>query len=174
MTVQDALNLAEGLTQLANESGIIVYQTFTSINDAGILSSISTQVNDVTLDYKLTANSRVTVLALENVVSIEGNVYNPGLVTYSGRKSIKKYIELAGGIKPNSVVSDIYLQRANGKIKRISRFNGIYTIAKPGDTITVPINDNPNEFDLTSFLADLATTLANIAAILVIVDNQND
>ena len=45
---------------------------------------------------------------------------------------------------------------------------------RPGDTIVVPVDPNPQEFDITSFIADLATTLANIAAILVIIDNQND
>jgi len=43
----------------------------------------------------------------------------------------------------------------------------------PGDTIIVPVNENPQEFDITSFIADLSTTLANLAAILFIVDNQN-
>ena len=44
----------------------------------------------------------------------------------------------------------------------------------PGDTIFVPVNTNPNEFDITQFIADLSTTLANIAAILILVDNQAD
>ena len=44
----------------------------------------------------------------------------------------------------------------------------------PGDTIVVPLNTEPQDFDITSFIADLSTTLANIAAILLIVDNQTD
>ena len=43
----------------------------------------------------------------------------------------------------------------------------------PGDSIFVPVNPDPDEFDITSFIADLSSTLANIAAILVIVDNNN-
>ena len=45
---------------------------------------------------------------------------------------------------------------------------------KPGDTIVVPLDPDPSDFDITRFIADLASTLANIAAILVIIDNQND
>ena len=45
---------------------------------------------------------------------------------------------------------------------------------RPGDTIFVPVDPDPQTFDITSFVADIATTLANIAAILVIIDNQND
>jgi len=42
------------------------------------------------------------------------------------------------------------------------------------DAIVVPVNPNPNDFDITAFISDLSTTLANIAAILLIVDNQNN
>ena len=45
---------------------------------------------------------------------------------------------------------------------------------RPGDTIVVPLDPEPKEFDITSFIADLATTFANLAAIFVIIDNQND
>ena len=174
MTVQDAINLAEGLTQIANSDGIVITQNFISIDDDGNTIESFNQVNDANLDYELASNSIVTVLALENVVSVEGNVYNPGLVTYVGKKSVKRYIELAGGMKKDSIANDIYIQRANGKIKRISRFNRIYVSAQPGDKIIVPLNTSPKDFDVTAFLADLASTLANIAAILIVVDNQKD
>ena len=44
----------------------------------------------------------------------------------------------------------------------------------PGDTIFIPVNTNPNDFDITQFIADLSSTLANIAAILILVDNQTN
>ena len=45
---------------------------------------------------------------------------------------------------------------------------------RPGDTIFVPVDPDPQDFDITAFISDIATTLANIAAILIIVDNQDD
>ena len=54
-------------------------------------------------------------------------------------------------------------------------FRGLGVIVRPGDTIVVPLNPDPREdFNVSSFVADLASTLTNIAAILVIVDRQND
>ena len=103
MTVQDAINLADGFTQLANQSAIIVNQEFSSVDNDGNTVTMSNQVNDVTLDYKIDPSSEIIVLPLENVVSVEGNVYNPGLITYSGKKSLRKYIALAGGFKENSI-----------------------------------------------------------------------
>ena len=44
----------------------------------------------------------------------------------------------------------------------------------PGDTVVVPVDPDPDEIDITTFISDLSTTLANIAAILLIVDNQTD
>ena len=132
---------------------------------------------DVSLSFELTLSngSVINVLPMENVISVEGNVYNPGLITYTGRKSIKKYLEIAGGIKKDSIVNDIYVKRANGKIRAISRLNRLYVSAQPGDTIVVPVDETPrDDFNITAFIADFATALANIAAILVIVDNAND
>tara|TARA_B100001250_G_scaffold29641_1_gene24389 strand:+ start:2065 stop:3957 length:1893 start_codon:yes stop_codon:yes gene_type:complete len=174
MTVGDAINLAEGFTELANEEAITVSEVFTATDDLGNSIEERTQVKDATLDFALTDGSIVNVLPLENVIRVEGNVYNPGLITYSKGKTVNKYINLAGGPKPNTLSTKIYVKRANGRIKKVTFFQGIGTIVRPGDTVVVPVNEDPQDFDITSFVADIATTLANIAAILVIIDNQND
>ena len=174
MTVQDGIDLAEGFSQLANKNGITVFSIFTSLNEEGEEIEETIQVNNISLDFELQDGSVINVLPIENVVSIEGNVYNPGLIVHSGSKSIKKYINLAGGVKPNSLLNKIYVKRANGKIKKVSLLRGLGVNVKPGDTIFVPLDPDPQDFDITSFIADFASTLANIAAILVIADNQND
>ena len=173
MTVRDAINLAEGFSPVANKEAIIVIENFSFIDDSGNEIKEKKQVKDASLDFSLTDGSIINVLPLENVVSVEGNVYNPGLVTYAKAKTVNKYINLAGGPKPNTLSTKIFVKRANGRIKKVSLFQGIGTIVRPGDIIFVPVDENPNEFDITSFIADLASTLANIAAILVIIDNQD-
>jgi len=174
MTVKDAIDLAEGFSPLANEQAITVTEIFTSVDDLGNLLEEKNQVNDATLDFELTNGSVINVLPLENVVNVEGNVYNPGLITYSKGKTVNKYINLAGGPKPNTLSTKIYVKRANGRIKKVTLFQGIGTLVRPGDTIFVPVDTDPKDFDITSFISDIATTLANIAAILIIVDNQDD
>tara|TARA_Y100000748_G_scaffold266494_1_gene236929 strand:- start:5136 stop:7046 length:1911 start_codon:yes stop_codon:yes gene_type:complete len=173
-TVRDAIALAEGFTELANEDAVTVTEVFSSLDDEGNEVEESNQVNDASLDFELTNNSVVNVLPMENVVSVQGNVYDPGLIVYSGRKSLKKYINLAGGPKPNTLTSNIYIKRANGRTKKVALFGGLGITVKPGDTIFVPVDPDPQDFDITTFIADLASTLANIAAILIIVDNQSD
>ena len=88
--------------------------------------------------------------------------------------TMSKAVELAGGYKPNSLKNRSYVIRSNGEIEKANLFRGRVKRVFPGDTIFVPVNTNPNEFDITQFIADLSTTLANIAAILILVDNQAD
>ena len=174
ITVGEALSIAGGITVLTSERNITVKQEFTDIDEDGNEFTISENVNNVTLDFEIGINSVIIVSPFENVVRVEGNVYNPGLITYQKGKSLPKYIELAGGHKPHSIKRKIYIKRANGNIEQNGRITlGLGKNIYPGDTIIVPLNEDPSKFDITTFIADLSTTLANLAAILLIVDNQN-
>jgi protein involved in polysaccharide export with SLBB domain len=174
LTVGEALSIAGGLTELSSTRNITVKQEFSVIDEQGNQVTSSESVNNVALDFQIGINSIIIASIFENVVRVEGNVYNPGLVTYSEGYRHPKYIELAGGYQPNSLKRKAYIKRANGNIEKTSR---LYLVGKkiyPGDTIIVPVNPEPNDFDITAFISDLSTTLANIAAILLIVDNQAD
>ena len=175
ITVGEALSLAGGLTELSSERNLIVRQEFSEVNEAGTEVITSESVNNVSLDFEIGINSVIIASPIENVVRIRGNVYNPGLITFTKGYRYPRYIELAGGYKPNTLKSKAYIKRANGNIEKvngffISRGKKVYA----GDTIIVPVNLEPNDFDITAFISDLSTTLANIAAILLIVDNQTD
>ena len=80
----------------------------------------------------------------------------------------------AGGYKPYSIKRNSYVRKANGEVSKANLFLGRVKRLEPGDTVVVPIDPNPDDFDITTFIADLSSTLANIAAILLIVDNQSD
>ena len=175
LTVREALNIAGGLTELSSERNLTIKQEFTGVDDAGNITTTSESVNNVGLDFIIGINSVILASPIENVVRVEGNVYNPGLITYEKGLHLPKYIELAGGHKPNSLKRKVYIKRANGNIEQNGRISlGLGKNVYPGDTIVVPVNPNPREFDITTFISDFSTTLANIAAILLIVDNQTD
>ena len=86
--------------------------------------------------------------------------------------TIADAVELAGGYKPYSLKRSTYVTRANGEIEKVNLFRGRAKRVFTGDAIFVPVDPNPDKFDITSFIADLSSTLANIAAILVIADNN--
>lgn len=174
LTLNDALILAEGLTDLTTEDNIIISQEFTEVDEDGNLKTISKKVANAELDFQLDPNIVITALPFENVVSVEGNVYNPGLVSYEKGMNMSRAIILAGGYKPYSLKKRAYVKRANGEIDKANTFRGRLKRVYPGDTVVVPLDPNPSDFDITTFVSDMTTVLANIVAILIIAENQND
>ncbi len=173
-TVSQALEKAQGLTELSTLDNIIVYQEFTEIQDDGTEVTQIKDVASVSLDFVLGSRSVIKALPFENVINVEGNVYNPGLVAYDRGITMSQAIIQAGGYKPYSMKKRAYVRKANGEIDKANLFRGRTKRLSPGDTVVVPVNPDPSDFDITAFVADLSTTLANIAAILLIVDNQTD
>ena len=102
-----------------------------------------------------------------------GNVYNPGLIAFKKGLTLNQAIILAGGYMPNGIKKETYIRSANGQIKKSKVFRFQSRRVSPGDTIIVPLDPDPAEFDTTSFFANLSSTLANIAAIIVIIQNNS-
>ena len=174
LTVRDALQLSEGLTELSTIENIIVYQEFTEIQEDGIENTTISNVANVTLDFVLGDNSVVKALPYENVVRVEGNVYSPGLVAFNNGLTMSQAIIQAGGYKPNSIKNKAYIKKANGEIDKANFFLGRTKRLSPGDTVFVPVDPQPSDFEVTTFISDFSTVLANIAAILLIVDNNKE
>lgn len=175
ITINKAIELAGGMTELANPRNIIYRKEYQESDGRGGIQTSFQIVNDVKKDFIIDSNASITVLPYENVVNIVGNVYNPGLVSYSKNQNYKKYIELAGGFKDDTHKRKIYIKRANGTIEKPQGF--FKTQGKrifPGDTIFVPSKpEKEKRFDVASFTADILTALTNILAIAAIVSNDN-
>ena len=175
ISLGEALALAGGLTELSSERNISIKQEITALDEKGNEIITSETINNATLDFIIGINSVITVSPLENIVRVEGNVYNPGLITYIKGATLPRYIELAGGHKPDSIKRKVHIKRANGNIESNGRITlGLGKRIYPGDTIIVPVNPDPQDFDITTFISDLSTTLANIAAILLVIENSKD
>tara|TARA_Y100001935_G_C17295782_1_gene505987 strand:- start:6 stop:1919 length:1914 start_codon:yes stop_codon:yes gene_type:complete len=175
ITINKAIELAGGMTELANPKNIIFRKEYQESDGRGGIQTSFQIVNDVKKDFIIDSNASITILPYENVVNIVGNVYNPGLVSYSKNQNYKKYIELAGGFKDDTHKRKIYIKRANGTIEKPQGF--FKTKGKrifPGDTIFVPLKDEKERrFDVASFTADVLTALTNIIAIVAIISNDN-
>lgn len=172
MTLSDLIGAAGGLTPSADINNITLLIENTTVDSLGATTIESSPVYNINRDYKLSKNAVVKILPKVDFVRVEGNVYNPGLIVYKKNMSMNDAIELAGGTMPYTLNKRIFVKKANGEIKksRFLRFKGIKLVQ--GDTIFVPVDPNPDEFNVTSFFADLATVIANIAAIIVVVNNN--
>ena len=173
LTLSQAITKAGGITDVGSVNSILVEKTLSTNNQNGDEIIVNEMVSNIDLEFKLSNGDIVKIYPKTNVVRVDGNVYNPGLVAHSGKMTMGKAIELAGGFMPNSLKKRSYVIRANGEIEKADLFRGKLKRVYPGDAIFVPIDPDPTDFDITQFLADISSTLANIAAILVIADNNN-
>ena len=175
LTLNQAVKNAGGITEIGSINSLSVSKPLLRLDEEGNQIEDTELVGNIDLGFEITDNNVITVLPKTNVIRVDGNVYSPGLIAHqTGRgMSLSNAIELAGGYKPYSLKSRAYVIRANGQIERVNIFRGRAKRVFPGDSIFVPVDPNPDEFDITSFIADLSSTLANIAAILLIADNNN-
>ena len=171
-TLEEAIAKAKGFTVFGNYNTLTLSKEFNFIDDSGFEQTTTEALVNTSKDFILSRNTVITVLPTENVVKVDGNVYNPGLVAYTSRMTMSRAIELAGGFKPYSMKKRAYVQRADGGVEKANLLRGRAKRIYPGDRIFVPINPNPSDFEITSFIADLSSTLANIAAILIIIDKN--
>jgi len=175
LTLAEAIIKAGGVSELGTINNISVTKPLLRIDEEGNEILESELVANINLNFEISGDNVINVLPKTNVIRVDGNVYNPGLIAQSNSSNItmSKAIELAGGYKPYSMKSRAYVIRANGEIEKANLFRGRAKRIFPGDFVFVPLDPNPNEFDITSFIADFSTTLANIAAILIILENNN-
>ena len=174
LTLNEAIQIAGGITEVGSINSISVTKMLISINADGDQITEEELVSNIDLNFKIAENNTITILPKTNVVKVDGNVYNPGFIAHqTGRgMTIADAVQLAGGYKPYSLKRSTYVTRANGEIEKVNLFRGRAKRVFTGDAIFVPVDPNPDKFDITSFIADLSSTLANIAAILVIADNN--
>ena len=175
LNLSQAIKLAGGITEMGSIRSVSVTKNLASIDSDGNKFNKVELVSNIDLDFQIADQNIITILPKTNVIRVDGNVYNPGFIAHQSGNgmTMSKAIELAGGYKPYSLKKRAYVVRANGEIEQADILRGRVKRVFPGDSIFVPVNPDPDEFDITSFIADLSSTLANIAAILVIVDSNN-
>ena len=161
VSIEDAVKKAGGFSTLAAESNISLNQ------GAGIIKNLEPK-------FKFQPGSTIIVPSYINSVEVIGNVYSPGLIAYSKNLNFRSAIEIAGGYKPNTLRKRVYIERANGRIYKLGPLSRGLGRLEPGDKIFVPVDEKPNDFDIARFVADLSSTLANVAAILLVIDNNSN
>ncbi len=96
-------------------------------------------------------------------VKVMGEVLNPNNVVYVKGKSLKYYINQAGGFTDNALKKRIFVQYANGAVKGKS---GGYPDVKPGAEIVVP-KRAPREKLSSQAWIGIGTGVASTLAIII-------
>ena len=120
MTLDEAINLAGGITKNGSINSISVSKELVRIDKDGNEITETELVRNINLNFKIADRNIISILPKTNVVRVSGNVYNPGLIAHQidNNMTMSKAIELAGGYKPNSMKKRAYITRANGEIEK--------------------------------------------------------
>lgn len=119
-------------------------------------------------DIVLREGDRIIVPEYTNTVKISGDVMFPNVVSYQAGKSVKYYINQAGGWGNRAKKSHTYIVYMNGTVTRV----GYGTKIEPGCEIVVPSKPKGNRMTLPEILsigsgtASIATMIASIANLL--------
>ncbi len=134
------------------------------------------------LDIELEDGDQIYVPQIPQTVNVVGAVYNPTAVIYAPNRSVKDYLNMAGGLTRIAEEKEIYVIKANGSAVSRRAFNWLgfgktvdYTgyeyhfggmkslTLDPGDTIVVP--EKLERIAWLKEIKDITQILANVALV---------
>ncbi|MDQ0969195.1 protein involved in polysaccharide export with SLBB domain [Flavobacterium sp. W4I14] len=101
-------------------------------------------------------------------VKVTGEVLNPNSIVYLPGKSLKQYINGAGGFTDNARRGGVYVKYANGAAAGVSKFLFFNNnpVIKPGAEILVPKRAQKERLSAQSWIG-IGTAVASLGAIIV-------
>ena len=152
--LDNIITKAGGFTDLAFEEGIEMYRQGQRV---------------VLRDYLLPVmhGDSIQVPRHPGVVLVTGEVYNPGLIHYKAKRSLREYIESAGGFTRDASKRTVSVIYANGDVK-LRRYIFDPRVGD-GATIIVHRKEEREPFDLTKFLTEVASITASLATVFYII-----
>jgi protein involved in polysaccharide export with SLBB domain len=152
-SLQSLISRAGGFTDKSFEDGIEIYRD-------------SLRVAWKNMNLPLMAGDSVVVREKPGTVFVTGEVYNPGLIEFDSRKSLKNYIDLAGGPTKDGDKNDVIVIYANGEVKPKKRFSS--PKIQDGSTIIVNVKEPTEPFDPTEFANTTLSLLSSLVTIIVL------
>ncbi|MNK78506.1 Polysialic acid transport protein KpsD precursor [compost metagenome] len=101
-------------------------------------------------------------------VRVTGEVLNPNSIVYLPGKSLRQYINGAGGFTANARKGGVYVKYANGSAAAVSKFLFFNNnpVIKPGAEILVPKRAERERMTAQSWIG-IGTAVASLGAIIV-------
>ncbi|MBT4663203.1 MAG: hypothetical protein HOC18_15030, partial [Candidatus Marinimicrobia bacterium] len=172
-TLKSILNRAGNLTPKALKNGISIYRDkkyfyVTQTQSATLLDAKDARVRVAWQNESITLMPGDSVVVKESTgtVNVSGQVYNSGLIEFRRGKSLRHYINSAGGITEKGNKKSIIVVYANGLVSP----NKWYTTPKIEDGATVIVNEKAPEepFDLTQFATNWTSIVASMITAVVL------
>ena len=152
-SLQSLITRAGGFTEKSFEDGIEIHRD-------------SLRVAWKKINFPLMAGDSVVVKEKPGTIYVTGEVYNPGLIEFDSRNSLKKYIDLAGGPTKDGDKNDVIVIYANGEVVPKSWLSS--PKVKDGATIIVNQKERSEPFNPTTFANTTLSLLSSLVTILVL------
>ena len=159
--VYPLINNRETLNSILSRSGGL--QTSSDINNV-IVKRDTLMFGSKTGDLVLTPGDTVIAKPIVGTVKVEGEVHNPGNISWSANNSAKDYLSFAGGLTTYGDKKHIVYITPYGEASRINTRSNVSIL--PGSIIRVsekPLSEQNVKPDRFQQISSLVTTLVSIA-----------
>lgn len=168
--LQSLINRAGGFTSKALKNGIAIYRESeienNNKNSKEYNNNQRQRVAWKNTSLKLMPNDSIVVREATNTISIEGEIYNPGIIDFKKGKSINYYINSAGGLTNKADKNKIIVIFANGVVIPKKRFNSI--IMQDGAHIVINKKEPQPPFNLTQFATNWTSIISSMITAVVL------
>lgn len=146
-----------------------------------VIGRIVVEADPATLDERpsqnivMQAGDQIFMPRRPNVIHVTGDVLSPGSLIFDENKSVRDYIEEAGGLQSSAEKKKIFVILPNGEARpvRMSIWSFRDVELKPGSTIVVPLDVTPLNFlQLTQSISQILSSIAISAASVAAVSNN--
>ena len=153
--LQSFINRAGGLTENAFPEAIEIFRN-------------SLRIGWENTKIPISAADSIIVKPKTGVVLVQGEIYNEGYIEYQRGKSLRYYIDSAGGVTINGNKNDVFVLYANGVVKPKKRF--FTPTIRDGSTIIVNFREPEEPFDVTQFANTTVSLLSSLLTVIVLMN----
>ena len=190
-TLRSLIYRAGNLTTKALDNGIAIFRSkkyfdkpyeiqksLEFINTDQSISRVAQKVTEIPeFDDRIRVawrNDSITLMPGDSIIvkeatktiNIYGEVYNPGLIEYRKGKSIRYYVNSAGGVTNDGTTEDIIIVYSNGLISPKKWYSS--PKVEDGATIIVNKKEQKEIFDLTQFATNWTSIISSMITAIIL------
>jgi polysaccharide biosynthesis/export protein len=169
------LNSEEKITDIIRRAGGLLKNSFP---EGSLFKRNGNQIRVSFKEILKSENSKLNIIVQNgdeieinthpNSVVLIGEVNRPGNHVYVPNKRMDYYIEKAGWLTPEADKKNIWVDYINGESKYYRKWSIISPKIIDGSIINIGKKKEEEPFDLTTFMTDATTILANVTQALAI------
>tara|TARA_Y100000590_G_scaffold255921_1_gene287436 strand:+ start:3220 stop:5172 length:1953 start_codon:yes stop_codon:yes gene_type:complete len=174
-SLQSLIKRAGGLTSKALTQGISVFRDYSQINIdynqsmpdfAFDKEKKKTRIAWRNEDLVLMPGDSIYVKERTSTISIQGQVYNPGIIEFQEGKNINYYINSAGGLTEYANEKDIIVVYPNGLVVPLKWYSRPKVIE--GSTIFISTKIPEEPFNITQFATNWTSIISSMVTVIVL------